>query len=195
MSEPVKKPRTHTIAEWLAQPEDERLEFIDGEFLQKAAPTIQHGVAQGRTFSAVSNFFGRKLGSSGGPGGWWIATEVDIVLDGWGYRPDVAGWRRERLPELPAQRPAPVRPDWLCEIVSESNRTTDTVKKVRRYHQAGVPHYWLLDQHARSLTVYRHGPDGYVVALVAEAGEKVRAQPFDAVEVSVAELLGDDPED
>jgi Uma2 family endonuclease len=70
----------------------------------------------------------------------------------------------------------------------------DTVKKVRRYHQAGVAHYWILDPIDRTLTVYRNGPEGYVVALAAEVGEKVRAEPFDAIELSVAGLLGDDPE-
>ena len=58
-----------------------------------------------------------------------------------------------------------------------------------------MPHYWLLDELARSLTVYRHGPDGYVVALAALADERVRAEPFDAIEISVGALFGDDPDD
>jgi Uma2 family endonuclease len=193
MSSRVPLSEPHTIAEWLAQPEEARFELIDGEFIPKAAPTLQHGRAQGRTSASIGLSFDRRTGGPGGPGGWWIATEVDLVMDGRGYRPDVAGWRRERLPELPTKRPVEVRPDWICEILSDSNRNVDTVKKLRRYHQAGVPHYWILDPLDRSLTVYRHGPDGYVVALAAEAGEKVRAEPFDAIEVAVAELLGDDP--
>ena len=119
----------------------------------------------------------------------------EIRLDDRGYRPDLAGWRRERVPALPRQRPMTIRPDWICEIVSESNRSTDTIKKVRRYHQAGVPHYWILDEVARALTVHRHGPDGYVIALVAEAHELVRPEPFDAIEVKVASLFGDDADD
>jgi Uma2 family endonuclease len=194
MSSRANSPGPHTIEEWLAQPEDARLELIDGEFVEKAAPTVQHGRVQGRTMVSVGAPFDRRLGGPGGPGGWWIATEVDVVLDGRGYRPDLAGWRRERLPELPAGRPVELRPDWICEILSESNRNVDTVKKVRRYHQAGVPHYWILDPVDRTLTVYRNGPDGYLVALAAEAGETVRAEPFDAIELSVSELLGDDPE-
>ena len=88
-----------------------------------------------------------------------------------------------------------IRPDWLCEIVSESNRAVDTVIKLRRYHQAGVPHYWILDQTDRTLSVYRHTADGYLVALRAEASELVRAEPFDAIELRVGVLLGDDPDD
>lgn len=194
MSTPARRPGPHTIAEWLAQPEESRLELIDGEFVEKAAPTIQHGVAQTSTGGSIASAFHRRRGGGGKPGGWWIGAEIDLVLDGRGYRPDLAGWRRERMPTMPQERPITLRPDWLCEIVSESNRATDTVTKLRRYHQAGVPHYWILDQVDRTLTVYRHHPEGYLVALRAEASEKVRAEPFEAVEFHVAVFFGDDPD-
>lgn len=183
------------MADWMAQPEDARYELIDGELVEKAAPTFEHGRAQLQTGAALIGPFARRLGGPGGPGGWWLATEVDILLDGRGYRPDIAGWRRERAPTAPTERPVTLRPDWLCEIVSESNRVVDTVTKLRRYQQAGVPHYWILDHADRTLSVYRHTADGYLVALRATAQERVRAEPFDAVELHVAILLGDDPDD
>ena len=195
MSTPARHSAPYTIADWLAQPEGNRLELIDGDFVEKAAPTIQHGVAQGSTWGSIGGAFHRRSGGAGRPGGWWIATEVDLVLDGRGYRPDLAGWRRERMPTMPRERPITLRPDWLCEIISESNRATDTVTKLRRYHQAGVPHYWILDQLDRTLTVYRHQPDGYLVAVRAEASEKVRPEPFEAVEFHVASFFGDDSAD
>ena len=181
-----------TVADWLAQPEDARIELIDGELIPKAAPTFEHGQAQLATGVAIGGPFGRKPGGPDAPGGWWLASEVDVLLDGRGYRPDLAGWRRDHVPVMPRERPVMVRPDWLCEIVSESNRATDTIKKLRRYQQAGVPHYWILDQSARALTVYRNHADGYVIALAAEVGERVRAEPFDAIELEVAALFGDD---
>jgi Uma2 family endonuclease len=195
MSTVAVKGEPKTVADWLAQPEGARIELIDGVFVEKAAPSFEHGRAQGHTVGVLGSPFDRRPGGPGGPGGWWIATEVDVLLDGRGYRPDIAGWRRERASAPPKERPVTLRPDWLCEVVSESNRAVDTVTKLRRYHQAGVPHYWILDQVDRTLTVHRHTPDGYLVALRAEAHERVRAEPFEAIEVHVAVLLGDDPEE
>lgn len=186
------KSGSKTVEDWLALPSDARLELIDGEFVEKAAPTFEHGRAQGHTVGLLGGPFDRRPGGPGGPGGWWIVTEVDILLEGRVYRPDIAGWRRERATGPFKERPVAVRPDWICEIVSDSNRTTDTVTKLRRYHQATVPHYWILDQVDGTLTVHRHTSDGYLVALRAIAGERVRAEPFDAVELQVSALLGAD---
>lgn len=182
----------HTLAEWLAQPAERRLELIDGEFIEKAAPTFEHGRAQRLAAGSIGEAYDRRPGS-GRPGGWWIATEVDIELQGQGYRPDIVGWRRERLPTPPRERPVTVRPDWVCEVVSESNATIDTVKKLRRYHQAGIPHYWIIDPSTATLSVYRNSPEGFVQILSAERHECVRAEPFGALEIQVDLLFGGDP--
>jgi Uma2 family endonuclease len=94
---------------------------------------------------------------------------------------------------MPRTRPVELVPDWICEVVSETNRAHDTVRKLRRYHHAGVAHYWLLDPSSGTLSVFRNQPEGYLSVLIAEREELVRAAPFDAVEVRVAELLGGDP--
>jgi Uma2 family endonuclease len=195
MSGVASKSGQKTVADWLALPDAARIELIDGEFVEKAAPTFEHGLAQVHTVVAISGLYDRRVGGPRGPGGWWIVTEVDVLLDGRGYRPDIAGWRRERAPAPLKERPVTLRPDWICEIVSDSNRTTDTVTKLRRYHQAGVPHYWILDQVDRTLTVHRHLTDGYLVALRADFHERVRAEPFDAIELAVSVLLGANDDD
>jgi Uma2 family endonuclease len=191
MSRSDAKDGTKTLDDWLALPEGSRFELIDGELVEKAPSTIEHGIAQTSTAGEVRGAFGSKLGGPRGPGGWWIATEVDIVLVGRGFRPDVLGWRRERMPTLPKERPVTIRPDWICEIVSDSNRATDTVVKLHRYHQGGVPFYWIVDQLQRTLTVYRHTNEGYLVALAAEEHEHVCAEPFQEIDLHVAVLLGD----
>lgn len=187
--------RNHTIEEWLAQPSERRLELIDGEFIEKALPDVPHAISQAGVLVTLHPQFHRKPGGAGpGPGGWWILPEVDIQLGENGYRPDVAGWRRERSPSPPPGRPVTVTPDWICEVLSDSNRHNDTIRKLRRYHEAGVPHYWLIDPDSGTLNVFRHEAQGYLSVLVADRGQRVRAEPFDAIEVDVGVLLGDDPE-
>lgn len=106
------------------------------------------------------------------------------------FRPDVAGWRRSSLPQKPTERPVRARPDWLCEVLSESNASTDSVRKLRLYHRAKVPHYWIVDPATQTLTVFRWAEEGYLNILVAEANERVRAEPFDAIELDVGRLFG-----
>lgn len=182
----------HAISEWLAEPESRRLELIDGAFFEKAPSYWEHSETQGALVVLLTPF--HRRGGHGQPGGWWTGMEIDIQLGTDGFRPDLAAWRRERVPAMPKGRPISIRPDWICEVVSESNATIDTLMKVRRYHQAGVPHYWLADPKTKSLTVYRHTDEGYLHVLAAEAGETVRAEPFDAIELRVGLLFGEDPD-
>ena len=184
------RPRKVTSKEVLAAPEEQRLEVIDGVVEEKAAPSFDHSVVQFQLGGLIGQPFGSRR--HGGPGGWWLASEADIELGPHDLvRPDVAGWRRERFAERPSGRPVRHAPDWVCELVSDSNRKRDTVEKVRLYHRAGVAHYWLVDPEEQSLTVLKHEPDGYKVLLVAEGQERVRAAPFEPVEFSVQELLGE----
>ena len=118
-----------------------------------------------------------------------IRFEEDQIL-----RPDLAGWRRERLDALPADPVIDAVPDWLCEILSPSNASNDTVKKKRVYHRHGVSHYWIIDPMNETLTVYRWTEEAYLEILTAARGECVRAEPFDAVEMHVGVFFGDDEE-
>lgn len=180
-----------TLDDFLAIPEEERFhELLGSELVEKATPSGEHGDAQAGVVGAVRPLYHRGPGGPG-PGGWWIATEVEVLLDsGEVVRPDVLGWRRERVHERPSGTPVRVRPDWVCEVVSASNANTDTVKKLRIYHAAGVPHYWLADPRDATLTVMRWGEAGYTTVLRAESGETVRPEPFEETELAVGSLFG-----
>lgn len=184
-----------TIEDLYAIPEEERRhELIDGELIEKGATTGEHGGSQAGVLSTLGGRFSRRPGGRW-PGGWWFATEVEILLSrGNIVRPDVVGWRRERAPERPTGTPIALLPDWVCEILS-TNKRNDLVKKKRLYHQDRIPHYWILDPIEATLAVYRWGPDGYIEVLASQRGELVRAEPFDAVELHVGALLGDDEPD
>lgn len=183
-----------TIADLLAIPEDERNhEVVNGVLLEKEATSGRHGGAQFRLGEQLGPY-NRKPGGPK-PGGWWFASEVEVLFeDTQVFKPDLAGWRRERLAELPAMVPIALRPDWVCEILS-TNRSRDLVHKKRVYHQHQVPHYWIIDPATETLSVNRWHPDGYVEVLIAERGERVRAEPFDGVELQIGVLFGDEPDE
>jgi Uma2 family endonuclease len=187
--------RPATLADLLAIPEHERFhELIDGELIQKATPAYEHGRTQGRSFRSLGPFDRRPGGPPDRPGGWWIAIEVEVQIGDNVYRPDVVGWRRDRVPEEPKGSPVTILPDWICEVLSPSNASHDTVTKMRAYHRARVPHYWLLDPGEQTLMVLRYTPEGYLHVLSAVRGERVRAEPFDAIELQVGVFFGDDEE-
>lgn len=188
-------PRRATPEDFWAIPEHERFhELIAGEIIPKASPSGQHGGSQGGIMVTIGSRFQRKPGGGGGPGGWWFGSEVEIRLEtGDIVRPDIAGWRRERCPERPTGMPVKVLPDWVCEVLSPSNAKHDTINKLRLYHRVAIPHYWIVDPGDATLTVLRWSSDGYVTRLRAQRGDVIRAEPFDAIEIAVGTLFGDDP--
>ncbi len=196
MAHPMKLPGPATEADLLALPEEGRgYELIDGDLVEKQGG-LRHGRAQLRLGQRLEPY-DRPSGGGDLPGGWLFAAEQLVrFASGRTLRPDVAGWRLERLPVPPADEDAviAVRPDWIAEIVSSSNAGNDLVKKRRIYYQHGVPHYWIIDPRDAILTVLRWTPDGYIEALVAEREERVRAEPFESVEFLVGGLFGDEDE-
>src|SRR4051812_25916583 len=169
-------------------------EVVRGVIVEKAAPSPDHATAQAYVTTILGGSFGRRGGGGpAAPGGWWPMTEGDVQFDVHDvYRPDVAGWRRDRVPERPRGRPVRERPDWVCEILSDPTPRHDLSTKLRAYHQFRVPHYWIVDPARETLTVHRWREEGYLIALVAGRGDRVRAEPFDAIEIQVGRLFGDD---
>jgi Uma2 family endonuclease len=186
--------RKATIADLLAIPEQHRRhEIIDGVLIEKEAASGRHGGAQMRLGRLLGPYDRRPGGRV--PGGWWFASEVEIELEASQlFRPDIAGWRRERLLALPTEVPILVTPDWICEVLSK-NRRNDLIKKKRVYHAHRGGHYWLVDPIDETLAVHRWHEDGYVEVLSGERGERGRAEPFDAIELRVGVLFGDDDEE
>ena len=185
-----------TAADLLALGEERRFhEVIGGELVRKADPSGEHGGAQAAVAGSLFAPFNRRPGGRL-PGGWWLQTEVEIELETHDvYRPDVVGCRRERVPDRPTGSPVRVRPDWVCEVLSPSNPKDDQVTKFDTYQRCGIPHYWIVDPQLETLRVHRWTPAGYVVVLNAQRGQRVRAEPFDAIELEVGVLFGDDPDE
>jgi Uma2 family endonuclease len=184
-----------TFADLLALSGDSRSEIIRGAVVEKASPSAEHGESQFTFSTVLGHRFQRRPGGRW-PGGWWFGTEINVEYETHEvYLHDIAGWRRDRVPERPSGRPVRVRPDWACELLSPSNTRRDLVDKYQVLHTSGVPHYWIADPLERTLIVHRWQPRGYLVILTAAAGDTVRAEPFDAVELRVAALFGVEDDD
>jgi Uma2 family endonuclease len=182
-----------TFAELARREDPRRLELVDGELVERALPSPGHSRAETKLGVAVDPF--NRKGGPRGPGGWWIFTEIHVGYPrGEVFCHDTAGWRRDRVPTQPHDWPVRIRPDWVCEIISPRHERSDLVVKPRVLHAAEVPHYWILDPEERILLVHRWSSDGYTVVQRAAAGEAVRAEPFEAIELAVAALFGDDDE-
>ena len=184
-----------TFADLLLIPEESRRhEILDGEIVEKALPRGEHGVAQSWIAGALVPAFARRANGPSRPGGWWFATEPTIDLSmHQTVQPDVAGWRRERMPSRPAGYPITLRPDWVCEVMCDGDaRRRDAIHKRRIYADHGVPFYWLVDTERETLTVLALTERGYVEQLTAARADRVRAVPFDLIGLQVGILFGDD---
>jgi Uma2 family endonuclease len=168
----------------LALPEHLVGEILDGELVVSPRPATHHANAAAGIVSDVGGPFQRD---PGGPGGWWILPDPELHLrSGNVVVPDLAGWRRERMSTLPNVAAVELAPDWVCEIVSPRTQRHDRGKKRRIYAREGVTHYWIVDPIARSLELLRLENRRYFVVETYEEDEKVRAEPFDAVEIEIS---------
>ena len=178
-----------TYDDLLRLPDDVRGEVLAGHVITAPAPLPKHSKAQG----ALRSFVGRPYDDDdghGGPGGWWIFVEVDVQFgDHDIVRPDLAGWRRERLTDPGERRPIDVSPDWVCEVLSPSTAARDRVTKRALYAQHGVRHYWIVDVDARTLESFELVDGRWVLAGSYDDTTTARIAPFDGVELSVDRLF------
>jgi Uma2 family endonuclease len=175
-----------TYADIEALPEHLVGEIIDGELIVSPRPAPPHALAASNLIADLVNPFGR---GNGGPGGWTILVEPELHFGAQVMVPDLAGWRRERMPRLPTTAYFELPPDWLCEVLSPSTARIDRAKKMRHYAKANVQHVWLLDPLATTLEVYRRLETGSWLLVDTYAGDaKLRAEPFDAIELDLAAL-------
>jgi Uma2 family endonuclease len=171
-----------------ALPEHVVGEIVDGELVVSPRPTPLHARASSR--------LGMRLGApfdlgEGGPGGWWILDEPELHLGEDVLVPDLAGWRRERLPSLPRTAWFELAPDWVCEVLSPSTTRYDRAHKLPIYSRERVAHAWLLDPLARTLEVLRLGEQGWIIAAVHSGDARVRAEPFETLELDLLLLWGE----
>lgn len=127
-----------------------------------------------------------------GPGGWWILPEPELALgidpDFDPLVPDLAGWRRERMPSLPTAATFTMTPDWVCEVLSPSTEVHDRAEKMPFYARAGVEHAWIVDPIARTVETFRRDGQVFRPTGTSRGDTSVRLAPFEAIEIELSRL-------
>jgi Uma2 family endonuclease len=180
----ARKPATYD--DLVALPEGVVGELVAGVLYASPRPAPRH--------AAATTALGEELGppfkrGKGGPGGWWILFEPELHFGGDAVVPDLAGWRRARMPEMPVDLAYFVlAPDWLAEVQSPSTAALDRGPKLALYARERVAHVWMIEPVSQTLEVLRLDGETYRIVMVASAADRVRAEPFDAIELDLSIL-------
>ena len=193
MGLPAEKPRRATYADLEAAPPNKVAELIRGVLHVMPRPALRHARASSALGFEIGGPFDR---GRGGPGGWIVLDEPELhfpdptehgAIDA--LVPDLAGWRRERMPVIPDVAAFTLVPDWICEVLSKSTEDVDRDEKMPVYAREGVRHAWLVDPIAKTLEVYTLGAGGeWSAPVIFSGGDVVRAVPFDAVGLDLSAL-------
>jgi Uma2 family endonuclease len=177
--------RPATYADLVEAPNHMVAEILDGALYTSPRPGPRHAAASSGLGGALHGPFDR---GRGGPGGWWILDEPEVHLGPDVVVPDLAGWRRARVPALPEETYFSVAPDWVCEVLSAATASVDRVKKLAIYAREGVGHAWLVDPLAQTLEVLRLEGGRWIIVATWAKADIVRAEPFDAIDLDLTLL-------
>lgn len=178
---------TSLYEQLIALPENSVGEIIEDVLHAQPRPAARHALAASAVGGELYNPFHK---GRGGPGGWWILAEPEVhfIRDAEVLVPDIAGWRRERMPVLPQDHRFEVVPDWVCEVLSPSTHKTDRVLKKKVYARYGVAYLWLVDPLEKILETYALENGQWKVTGLFQDQEEVSAPPFDAIVIALGDL-------
>lgn len=181
-------PRRATYADVLAAPPNMVAEVIGGRLVTMPRP----GRRQTRGASRLGVMLGGPFDlGAGGPGGWWILDEPELHLGEEILVPDLAGWQRERMPEIGDGAYFDLAPDWVCEVLSPSTARYDRGEKRDIYASCGVCHLWLMDVERKLLEAFTLTGGKWLLDRVWKDDEEVAAAPFEAVPFRLGLLWGE----
>jgi Uma2 family endonuclease len=183
--------RPATYEDLIKLPDNVVGEILDGELHASPRPGPRHARAESalhaRLFSAFDD-------GTAGPGGWWILVEPELHFRSDVLVPDIAGWRRERMSQLPETAWFEIAPDWICEVISPSTGRIDRAKKLPVYARERVPHAWLVDPIQKTVEVLQHAEGLWNVLHVYSGDEQMSAPPFDGITIDLRAVWGEPAE-
>jgi Uma2 family endonuclease len=179
----AKRPATYEDLKQV--PENMIAEILDGELIVTPRPASPHARAASIVLTDLVGPFDR-VGGPGETGGWWLLVEPELHLHGDVVVPDVAGWRRERMPVMPSVPAFELSPDWICEVLSPRTARHDRRQKMRIYAREGVPFLWFVEPIERTLEVYRLEGTRWTTAGAFGDTDRVRAEPFAEIEIDLS---------
>jgi Uma2 family endonuclease len=185
MSSASTKSRPATYEDILRLPENVVGEIVDGDLIVSPRPAARHARASSSLGIEIGGPFDH---GRGGPGGWIILDEPELHLGTHVLVPDLAGWRRERMPTCPDVAWFSLAPDWACEVLSSSTALLDRTRKQDINREQGVAWLWFVDPAARTVEVLHHGEQGWMVTGTFGGAGEARIPPFDAVALDVGAL-------
>ena len=174
-----------TYQDVLDAPAHRVAEIVDGTLHTQPRPAMPHALASSRLGGELTGPFDR---GRGGPGGWWIIDEPELHFGEDVLVPDLAGWRRERMPDYPDAAYVTLAPDWVCEVLSPSTRKLDLHGKRPIYAHEGVGHLWLVEPADRTLEAFEMREGHWVLIATAKDDDPVCIRPFDAITFSLGGL-------
>jgi len=160
-------------------------EILHGQLITQPRPAPRHALVSSMVGGELINPYHQ---GRGGPGGWWILFEPELHLGRDVLVPDLAGWRRERLPVFPEEAYFTLAPDWVCEVLSPGTARTDRVVKMPIYAEQGIGWLWLVDPDQRTLEVFRLHDGHWLMENAWQQDDAVNAPPFAEHRFSLADL-------
>jgi Uma2 family endonuclease len=180
---PLKKHATY--GDFCEVPDNFVAEMFDGDLYASPRPAIRHAHA---TSVLAGNLIEPFHTGRSGPGGWVVLYQPELHFGKDVLVPDLAGWRRERMPKAPDEAYITLAPDWVCEVLSASTEQLDRGKKLRAYARERVAHAWLLDPVRQALEVLSLESGKWTPVERHEGHVTIRAVPFDAIEIELGAL-------
>ena len=174
-----------TYEDLLKVPDHMVAEILDGDLVVSPRPASRHAKVNSLMGVDLGGPFMGPPGGPRGPGGWWIIFEPELHFGDDVLVPDLAGWRRARMPEIPDVAFFTLTPDWVCEIASPRRGQVDRARKMPIYAREGIPHLWVVDPMERTLEVYGLEGGRWFVLHTFAGDEHARAVSFDAVELEL----------